>query len=191
MKTWTARCAGALAFLLAAVILLSSAFASGEPRPPFSGEPSGEVGLGALMKPEDMGVIGEVLYRAAGVSIENADDLAALLAEADIPALAAELRIVLDMTQLMTDEELRTQIESLALAYGYSFTDAELDAIVRLCRSFEPLTEAELRERLEQMQGNYLAVQEVQESLSSLGDRLQMFLQKIAELIRSLLARFG
>ncbi len=172
-------------FLVVFVMLFAPAFASGEPSADMnamsSGEPFGEF--------SGIAVVTDILFEAAGIETET--DVSALLADMDTEAIAAELRTLLDMTQLMTDEQLRAQITALAAAYGYSFTDAELDAIVRIIRSFEPFATAELQVKLEQMRGSVLAVEEVRDSLETLGDRLQDLLQKIVALFRSIFRKGG
>lgn len=197
--------AGAVSVLLAAVTLVSSAYASTEPgrvprtEPTFaasgearflrSGEPSSESGVLSLIAGGDYQVLGEVLYSAAGIGTSDIESSAALLEEADTAELAKELRGLLDLTQLITDDALRAQIVSLAAGYGYSFTEAELDAILRVIRSFETLSVDELQAKLEQMRSGVLAVEEIREGVSSLGDRLQAFIQKIIELIGRILGR--
>lgn len=193
---------GTLAFLMAGSGLLSSAFAaSGEPFS--SGEPSGmtsgEMSISASAEPsgegsaealtnEDITALGELVFDAAGVSGDAVEDAAALLENADTAALASELRALLDITQTMTDEALRAQIVTLASAYGYSFTDAELDAIISAIRAFEPMSTEELQAKLEQLRGGVLAVDEIRESVSALGERVQEFIQKLIALIERIFA---
>ena len=186
-------------FLVVFVMLFAPAFASGEPTgeigaapsgEPFaavSGEPSGEMGTVSFMGNGSAEIVTDILFEAAG--IETTDDVSALLADMDTAEVAEELRAILDMTQLMTDEQLRGQIVSLAASYGYSFTEAELDAIVSIIRSFEPLTVAELQTKLEQMRGGILAVEEVREGLSTLGERVQEFIRKLIDLFHTIFGR--
>lgn len=188
-------------FLVVFVMLFAPAFASGEPTgeigtatsgEPFSavsGEPSGEIGSVPSFGSGRAEIVADILFEAAG--IDTVDDVSVLLANMDTAETAAELRSLLDMTQLMTDEQLREQIAALAAAYGYSFTDAEMDAIVRIIRSFEPLTVDELQARLAQMQEGYMAVEEIRDGLNSLGDRVQAFIQKLIELLRSIFSKDG
>ena len=186
-------------FLVVFVMLFAPAFASGEPTgeigaapsgEPFgtaSGEPSGEMGTVSFMGNGSAEIVTDIVFEAAG--IETTDDVSALLADMDTAEVAEELRAILDMTQLMTDEQLRGQIVSLAASYGYSFTEAELDAIVSIIRSFEPLTVAELQAKLEQMRGGILAVEEVREGLSTLGERVQEFIRKLIDLFHTIFGR--
>ena len=180
----------AAAVLMAVIAMLfTPGLASGEPSMGPSGEaaytePSAEV-------PSYSGaeILTNVLMEAAG--IETSDDVSDILAGMDTAAAAKELRSLLDMTQLMTDEQLRARIIVLAAEYGYSFTEAELDAIISVIRSFEPLTEEELAAKLDQLRSGYMAVEEVRDSLSSLGDRVQAFIQKLVELFRWIFSRDG
>lgn len=176
-------------FVMLCVPALASGDPSGEPSMEPSSEnttmePSGEV---ASCSSEE--VLTSVLFEAAGV--ETSTNIEDILAGMDTEEMAAELCSILDMTQLMTDEQLRAQIISLAASYGYSFTDAELDAIVSVIRSFEPLTVDELQARLEQLREGYMAVEEIRDGLDSLGDRVQAFIQKLIELFRSIFGKNG
>lgn len=172
--------------LVVFVMLASPAIASGEPSIEASREPSTEMASpepGADMPSfSSAEVLANVLMDAAG--IEATESTAEIVAGMNAAEVAKELRSLLDMTQLMTDEQLKAQITSIASAYGYSFTDAELDSIVTILRSFEPLTIDELQTRIEQMREGYMAVEEIRDGLSSLGDRVQAFIQKIIELFR-------
>ncbi len=196
---------GTLAFLMVGSGLLSSAFASsgepfssGEPSAMTSGEmsasasaePSGEWGAETLAS-TDIATLGELVFDVAGVSGSAAEDAASLLENADTAALASELRALLDITQTMTDEALRSQIITLATAYGYSFTDAELDAIISAIRAFEQMSVDELQAKLEQLRGGVLAVDEIRESVSALGDRVQEFIQKLMALLERIFAGEG
>lgn len=205
MTKFKSMMTGTLAFLMVGSGLLSSAFASssepfssGEPSAMTSGEmsasasaePSGEWGAEALAS-ADIATLGELVFDVAGVSGSAAEDVASLLENADTAALASELRALLDITQTMTDEALRSQIITLATAYGYSFTDAELDAIISAIRAFEPMSVDELQAKLEQLRGGVLAVDEIRESVSALGDRVQEFIQKLMALLERIFAGEG
>ena len=174
----------AAVILVVFVMLASPAIASGEPSMEASQEPSME-----MPSCSNSEVIVGVLFEAAGM--ETSANIEDILANMDTAEIATELRSLLDMTQLMTDEQLREQIITLAAAYGYSFTDAELNAIVRIVRSFEPLTVDELQAKLEQIRAGYMTVEEVRDGLSGLGDRLQAFIQKLVELFRSIFRKNG
>lgn len=187
--------------LVVFVMLFVPAYASGEPTgeipaassgEPFAAagdEPSGEMETVSFSGSDSAEVVTDILFEAAGIG--TTEDVTAILAEMDTAEVAEELRTLLDMTQLMTDEQLREQIVSLAAAYGYSFTEAELDAIVSIIRSFEPLTVSELQAKLEQMRGGIMTVQEVNDALSTLGERVQEFVRKVIELLRSVFGQNG
>lgn len=197
MKKLHSICTGSLALLMAVLVLACPVFASGEPSGDFSGEPrslpSGEMaaGLSALasLSGEDIDKIGELVTEAANEGGADLTDIAALLDGVDTAELASQLRAVLDITQQLTDEALRDQIRLLAAEYGCSFTDEELDAIISVCRSLEPLTTQELQAKLAQVQEGVLAVEEIREGVASLGDRLQAFIRKLIELFQSILRR--
>ena len=179
--------------LVLIVMLASPAVASGEPsREPGmemeSTEPSAEP-FREMPSYSGAEVLAGVLMDAAG--LQSAENAADMFADMDTAAVAEELCSLLDMTKLMTDEQLRAQIVSLAAGYGYSFTEGELEAIIAIIRSFEPLTVDELQTRLGQMQKGYMTAEEIRDGLNSLGDRVHAFIQKIIELFRIIFSKDG
>ena len=118
----------------------------------------------------------------ASVDLELA---AQLLEGMDTAEAAGELRGLLDITRLMSDTQLRDWILGLASEYGYTLTDGEIDSVVALCRSLEPLTEAELRIKLEHLRAGVQAVREAEAEVNGLGQQLRELVNWIGDLFRS------
>lgn len=94
-----------------------------------------------------------------------------------------ELKLLLDETRDMTDEELRAEIARIAAEAGVELNDSQVGQLVTLCRALEKLDPDALREK----------VQSVQETLQSLGAALEKaggFFQRVMEAVSSVIDFF-
>lgn len=120
----------------------------------------------------------ELSEEAKRISIEEAV-LTGNLAEAlgddeNITALINELKLILDETQHMTDDQVRTEIRNLAVEHNISLTDTQVEQILRLVRSLEGLDIGALRGAVEAVIGNLDRIMEISQGVggffSSVGD---------------------
>ena len=94
-----------------------------------------------------------------------------------------ELKLLLDETRDMTDEELRAEIARIAAEAGVELNDSQVGQRVTLCRALEKLDPDALREK----------VQSVQETLQSLGAALEKaggFFQRVMDAVNSVIDFF-
>lgn len=94
-----------------------------------------------------------------------------------------ELKLLLDETRDMTDEELRAEIARIAAEAGVELNGSQVGQLVTLCRALEKLDPDALREK----------VQSVQETLQSLGAALEKaggFFQRVMEAVSSVIDFF-
>lgn len=94
-----------------------------------------------------------------------------------------ELKLLLDETRDMTDEELRAEIARIAAEAGVELNGSQVGQLVTLCRALEKLDPDALREK----------VQSVQETLQSLGAALEKaggFFQRVMEAVNSVIDFF-
>lgn len=94
-----------------------------------------------------------------------------------------ELKLLLDETRDMTDEELRAEIARIAAEAGVELNDSQMGQLVTLCRALEKLDPDALREK----------VQSVQETLQSLGAALEKaggFFQRVMDAVNSVIDFF-
>ena len=89
-------------------------------------------------------------------------ELANEIGEMDSTAIVNDLKMMLDETAQMTDEEIREQIIQIAATYNVTLTDNQINQLISLCRSLEGLDADALQSRVE----------EVQNTLTDPGDRL-------------------
>ena len=94
-----------------------------------------------------------------------------------------ELKLLLDETRDMTDEELRAEIARIAAEAGVELNGSQVGLLVTLCRALEKLDPDALREK----------VQSVQETLQSLGAALEKaggFFQRVMDAVSSVIDFF-
>ena len=76
-------------------------------------------------------------------------ELAEKLGAIDSVEIVNELKLILDETRNMTDEELRAEIIKIADRLGVTLTDSQIDKLISLCRSLEKMDPDELKEKVD------------------------------------------
>ncbi len=117
-------------------------------------------------------------------------ELAEEIGSADSAAIVNQLKLILDETKNMSDDELRGQIKKIAEEYKVSLSDSQIDSLISLCRSMEKLDTAALKEKVEQVQ-KYLKdivtkQGEIKQFLSNVADTVSEFVSKVVSFIRGI-----
>lgn len=79
-------------------------------------------------------------------------ELANEIGNMDSTSIVNELKLMLNETKNMTDEEIRRQIIAIAAQYNVSLTDKQIQQLIDLCRSLEKLDGEGLKNRVEEVQ---------------------------------------
>ena len=87
-------------------------------------------------------------------------DLAQEIGSMDSTSIVNDLKLMLDETRKMTDEQIRQEIVAIAARYNVSLTDNQIRQLISLCRSLEGLDPAALKQRVEELQGTLNKVSE-------------------------------
>ncbi len=116
---------------------------------------------------------------------------AAEISSADAVSIVNELKLILDETQKMSDEELRNQIVAIAAQYGYTLTDDMIDRLIELCRSMEGLSIAELTDKVEQFKSGIDTVQRYAATAKEYADKAASFGQRVSEFFRAIIDFFS
>lgn len=161
-------------------------------------EVSGTAALTGIYKAyED--ITGESLNEAAKEigtqELTTTAELADEIGSADSTAIVNELKLILDETCKMSDEELRQQIIDIANEYGVSLTEDQIAKLIDLCRSLEKLDVNQLKEKVEQAQ-KYLmdmahAKEGVQKFVSNLGDSVSHVVDAVISFFQGLFQKIG
>ena len=89
------------------------------------------------------------LAKAAGAEeLVVTGELAEYIGSDDATQMINELKSMLDKTQNMTDDEVRTEIKNLADMYNVSLTSAQIEQVLSLVRKLEGLDADQLQEQL-------------------------------------------
>ncbi len=89
------------------------------------------------------------LAKAAGAEeLVVTGELAEYIGSDDATEMINELKSMLDKTQGMTDDEVRTEIKKIADMYNVSLTSAQIDQVLSLVRKLEGLDADQLQEQL-------------------------------------------
>ena len=128
----------------------------------------------------------EEAKEAAADELVLTAELAEQINDADAVAIVNELKLILDETQTMSDEELEDQIEEIASQYGYTLDASMIDRLIALCRSLEGLSISELQEKVEQFKGTLSTVAEYAEKAAELGEKTTGFFAKVGNFFKNL-----
>ena len=79
-------------------------------------------------------------------------ELAEEIGSMDSTSIVNDLKLMLNETEHMTDEEIRKEIIAIAAEYNVKLTDTQIRQLIDLCRSLEGLDTNELTKRVEDVQ---------------------------------------
>lgn len=117
-------------------------------------------------------------------------ELADEIGSADSTSIVNELKLILDETKDMTDDELREEIKKIAEEYDVSLTDSQIDQLVKLCRSMEKLDTEALKQKVEEVQQYLKDIVkkhgEVKQFLANVADTVTEFVNKIIDFFKGL-----
>ena len=119
-------------------------------------------------------------------------ELANEIGSMDSTSIVNELKLMLNETVKMSDEEIRAEIIEIAGRYNVSLTDTQIRQLIDLCRSLEGLDSDQLKSRVEEIQstlqkvsdaktkivGFTESVKKVVTSVTSFFDRIKDILDK-------------
>lgn len=128
----------------------------------------------------------EEAKEAAADELVTTAELADEIPEEDAVAIVNELKLILDEIQNMSDEELREQIDQIATQYGYTLDDALVEKLIRLCRSLQGLTIADLQEKVEQFKDTIETVSQYADQALGFGQKLVQFIQNILDAFKNI-----
>lgn len=110
-------------------------------------------------------------------------ELAEEIGNMDSTAIVNDLKLILDETKNMTDDEIRQEIIAIAAQYNVTLTDSQIKQLIDLCRSLEKLDGDALKARVE----------EVQQTLKKVSDaktQVVGFVQTVKKVVTSIKSFF-
>lgn len=120
-------------------------------------------------------------------------ELAAEIGAMDSTSIVNELKLMLDVTQTMTDDEIRAQIREIASRYNVNLTNTQVEQLLSLCRSLEGLDAESLKARVEEVQGTLQKVSEAKTKVVGFVQGVKKVVESISgffDKIKDIIARF-
>lgn len=117
-------------------------------------------------------------------------ELAAQIGSFDSMAIVNELKLMLDETAKMSDEEIKSQIIYIAGQYNVSLTDGQIQQLIDLCRSLEQLDGDALRARVEEVQQTLTKLSEAKTKVVGFVDSVKKVVTSIAGFFERIKAVF-
>lgn len=128
-------------------------------------------------------ITGETLSELAKtVGVEElitTGDLAEYIGSEEASQIVNELKKILDQTQTMTDDEVRSEIRRIASDYNVVISDAQVEQLLKLCRSLEKLDVDELRQKLINLAETVNKAKSAQETLTKIGESIKNFFASV------------
>lgn len=117
-------------------------------------------------------------------------ELANEIGSMDSTSIVNDLKLMLDETQKMTDDEIRAEIVEIAGRYNISLTNTQIQQLIDLCRSLEGLDADSLKARVEEVQGTLQKVSDAKtkvvgfvETVKKVVTSVSSFFDKIKDII--------
>ena len=117
-------------------------------------------------------------------------ELADEIGSYDAVTIVNEIKLILDETRNMTDDEIKAEILSIAGDYDITLKDSQLDQLVTLCRALEKMNRDELREKVEYVQNTVKRLAEAQEKVSGITETVKNIVNTITEFIDKIISFF-
>ncbi len=114
-------------------------------------------------------------------------ELANEIGEMDSTSIVNDLKMMLDETAQMTDEEIREQIIQIAATYNVTLTDNQINQLISLCRSLEGLDADALKSRVEEVQNTLKKVSEAKTQVIGFVERVR----KVVTSVKSFFEKIG
>lgn len=136
---------------------------------------------GVYLAYEDMsGVKMDELAKQIGAEeLTVTAELAEKLGAIDSVEIVNELKLILDETRNMTDEQLKVEIINIAERMGVKLTDSQINKLISLCRSLEKMDSDELKNKVD-------SIKESIKKMAEAKEKIQNFSEKFSEKFKNI-----
>ena len=120
-------------------------------------------------------------------------ELAAQIGAMDSTAIVNELKLMLDVTQTMSDDEIRAEIREIASRYNVNLTNTQVEQLLRLCRSLEGLDAESLKARVQDVQNTLQKVSDAKTKVVGFVQGVKKVVDSVSgffDKIKDIMARF-
>lgn len=106
-------------------------------------------------------------------------ELAEEIGEEDSSSIITELKLMLDETANMTDDEIRQMIRKIAAEHNVNLTDTQVEQLLDLCRSLEKLNPEQLKQRVEDVQNTLRKVSDAKTQVVGFVETVKRFFDSV------------
>ena len=134
-------------------------------------EVSGTAALTGLYKSYEDITGTKLDLKAKSVAVEEivvTGNLAEMIGDIDATELVNQLKLVLEQTKTMSDDEVRNEIKTIAKNLNISLTDGQIKQLLDLCRSMEGLDSQQLAAKVESLKKTLEGANKVQQTATKL-----------------------
>ena len=120
-------------------------------------------------------------------------DLAQQIGSTDSTSIVGELKLMLDQTKYMSDEEIRGVVIGIADRYNVRLTETQIKQLISLCRSLEGLNPDQLKQKVEDVQGTLQKMSDAKDKIAVYAESVKQFLDSASDFfnkVRDFLSRF-
>lgn len=120
-------------------------------------------------------------------------ELANEIGSMDSSSIVNELKLMLDQTKMMSDEEIRAVITDVAERYNVRLTETQINQLITLCRSLEGLDPDALKSRVEEVQGTLQKVSDAKTKVIGFVDTVKNVVSSVSgffEKIKDIIDKF-
>ena len=119
------------------------------------------------------------------ITAELADEIGSY----DAVLIVNELKLILDQTVNMTDDEVRAEIEYVADQYDITVSEGQKDQLVKLCRSLEKLNPEQLKEKVESVQNTLKKLASAKETAANVSESVKKFFDAVSNFFTKLFSK--
>ena len=134
--------------------------------------------LAKLVSTQELTITGELANEIGGM---------------DSTSIVNDLKLMLDETQKMTDDEIRAEIIDIAGRYNVSLTNTQIQQLIDLCRSLEGLDADSLKARVEEVQGTLQKVYDAKTKVVGFVETVKKVVTSVSSFfdrIKDIIAKF-
>ena len=121
-------------------------------------------------------------------------ELAEEIGSMDSASIVSDLKLMLDETKNMSDEEIIREIELIAQQYNVKLTNTQKNQLLTLCRSLEKLDAESLKSRVEEVQDTLKKVANAKTQVVGFVEKAKKVVESVSSFfdkIKDIIGKFG
>ena len=121
-------------------------------------------------------------------------ELAEEIGSMDSASIVSDLKLMLDETKNMSDEEIVREIELIAQQYNVKLTNTQKNQLLTLCRSLEKLDAESLKSRVEEVQDTLKKVANAKTQVVGFVEKAKKVVESVSSFfdkIKDIIGKFG